>query len=81
MTHPLEAFRKEQTPPLNQRQLADLLGVSTAAVSRWESGERRIDEDLLRNIQRKTGIHPGKLRPDLAKLFKKLPEHVSQCGQ
>jgi transcriptional regulator with XRE-family HTH domain len=68
--HPLQAFREKQDPPLNQRELADLLGVSTAAVSRWEAGERKPELELLPVIAEKTGIAPAELRPDLAGLFK-----------
>lgn len=67
--HPLQAFRENQNPPLNRRQLADLLGVSTAAVSRWEAGERKLDEQILPMVAEKTGIAPALLRPDLARLF------------
>jgi len=67
--HPLQAFREKQTPPLSQRQLADMLGVSTAAISRWEAGERKPDGELVPMISEKTGISPAELRPDLAALM------------
>lgn len=66
--HPLKAFRESQRPPLSQRALADMLDVSTAAVSRWEAGKRQPDADRLKVIQEKTGIAPKVLRPDLAEL-------------
>lgn len=69
MIHPLKAYRERQNPPLTQEQLADLLGVTKAAVSRWESGERQPDQNLLLHIAEKTGIPPRELRPDLAELF------------
>jgi transcriptional regulator with XRE-family HTH domain len=68
--HPLRAYRERQDPPINRRQLADLLGVSTAAVSRWEAGERKPDEDVLPLIVAKTGIPAAELRPDLARLMR-----------
>jgi DNA-binding transcriptional regulator YiaG len=55
---------------MNRRQLADLLGVSTASVSRWEAGERKPDEDALLVIVKKTGIPASALRPDLAELLR-----------
>lgn len=67
MAHPLKAFRQRQTPPLTQTALAELLGVSRASVSRWESGLRLPEEDLLPTIAEKTGIDPGELRPDLVR--------------
>ena len=68
--HPLRAYRERQDPPINRRQLADLLGVSTAAVSRWEAGERKPDEEVLPVIVAKTGIPAAELRPDLALLMR-----------
>jgi len=68
--HPLRAFREKQAPPLSQRQLADLLGVSSTAVSRWEAGERKLDEEKVTMVAEKTGIPPADLRPDLAALLR-----------
>ena len=68
--HPLRAYRERQDPPMNRRQLADLLGVSTASVSRWEAGERKPDEGALLRIMKKTGIPASALRPDLAELLR-----------
>jgi transcriptional regulator with XRE-family HTH domain len=70
MVHPLKTFRELQKPPLSQEQLADLLGVSRVAVTRWESGARKIDTELLPIVARKTGIPAAYLRPDLAKLMR-----------
>jgi len=67
--HPLKAFREKQAPPLTQVQLGELLGVSKVSVSRWETGERKPEPDLLPRISAKTGISPAALRPDLAELF------------
>lgn len=67
MAHPLKAFRERQTPPLTQTALAELLGISRAAVCRYESGMRLPAEHLLPTISEKTGIDPGELRPDLVR--------------
>lgn len=67
--HPLKIFRERQTPPLTQEQLADVLGVSKAAVSRWEAGARRIDDELLPKVSEVTGIPRTELRPDLVRLL------------
>jgi transcriptional regulator with XRE-family HTH domain len=67
--HPLKAFRERQQPPLSQEELAALLGVSKPTVSRWETGARKIDDDLVGAVAEKTGIDPRDLRPDLARLL------------
>jgi DNA-binding transcriptional regulator YdaS (Cro superfamily) len=67
MTHPLKKFREKQTPPLSQRALAKILGVSWASISRWESGVRAPLPRHLKMIARKTGVSPRELRPDLAR--------------
>jgi transcriptional regulator with XRE-family HTH domain len=64
--HPLKAFRENQHPPLTQEELGAMLGVSKAAVSRWESGARKVELELLPRIVSKTGIAARVLRPDLA---------------
>jgi transcriptional regulator with XRE-family HTH domain len=69
--HPLKEFRERQIPPLTQDQLADLLGVSKASVSRWESGARKVDQELLPKVSDRTGISPSELRPDIADLMKR----------
>jgi transcriptional regulator with XRE-family HTH domain len=68
-THPLKAYRERQVPPLTQDQLADLLGVSKAVVSRWEAGERQPGKEIIPIITEKTGIPARELRPDLAALM------------
>jgi transcriptional regulator with XRE-family HTH domain len=67
METPLRAYRERED--ITQQQLAELLGVSKAAVSRWESGARKINEHLLSTVERVTGIPARKLRPDLAQLL------------
>lgn len=67
--HPLTAFRKRQDPPLTLEGLADLLGVSKATVSRWESGGRNPDPAIVPKISKATGIPASKLRPDLAEVM------------
>lgn len=67
--HPLKAYRLRQSPPLTQEQLAEQLGTSKVSVSRWETGERKPEPDLLPGISAKTGIPAADLRPDLAELF------------
>jgi tellurite methyltransferase len=65
--HPLRRYRQEKR--LTQNALAIRLGVYSITVSRWESGRRNIDVELLPRISRLTGISPAELRPDLAALF------------
>lgn len=67
--HPLKSFRDSQQPPLTQERLGELLGVSKVSISRWETGERKPEPELLAGISEKTGIPPERLRPDLAELF------------
>lgn len=69
--HPLKSYRLQQKPPMSQEQLAELLGVSKASVSRWETGEREPDVTLVPIISQVTGIVAEKLRPDLANLFRR----------
>jgi transcriptional regulator with XRE-family HTH domain len=74
IAHPLTTFRKNQTPPLSQEQLANLLGVSRVTVTRWESGARKIHDGKLPVVSAKTGIPRTKLRPDLAALLREAAE-------
>lgn len=66
--HPLKNYREQLG--LTQDALAKELGVSSITVSRWETGARKIDQDLLPHVSGKTGIAPEELRPDLARLMK-----------
>lgn len=57
--HPLKQFRDDRG--LTQPQLAKELGVTTGALSRWESGARVPRTETLRLIVEKTGISPAAL--------------------
>jgi transcriptional regulator with XRE-family HTH domain len=70
MIHPLQQFRDRHEPPLSRRDLAKLLGVSPASVTRWENGKRLPEKKLLPLISEQTGISPEQLRPDIAELMR-----------
>lgn len=57
--HPLKQFRHDNG--LTQDALAELVGVSKGAVSRWESGERTPRHSILPLISEKTGISPAEI--------------------
>ena len=65
--HPLRVYRDRYG--LTQGALAKSLGVSSITISRWETGARKIDDELLALVAQKTGIPRGALRPDLAALL------------
>jgi len=56
-THPLTAFRESRQ--ISKTDLADQLGVSCAAVSRWEAGERWPSYHSMIRIKEVTGITHG----------------------
>jgi transcriptional regulator with XRE-family HTH domain len=62
---PLKTFRQKQEPKLSQAALADRLGVTRLTVTRWESGARKIDPNLVPLVSEKTGIPAKQLRPDI----------------
>lgn len=62
---PLRTYRHNQKPKLSQEALADRLGVTRLTVTRWESGARKIDPDLVPVVAEKTGIPAKELRPDI----------------
>lgn len=74
MVSPLKTFRENQNPPLSQQQLADLLDVSRVTVTRWESGARKVDQDLLPKVSETTGIPKRVLRPDLIEVMREAAE-------
>jgi transcriptional regulator with XRE-family HTH domain len=65
--HPLKTYRTAEG--LTQAGLAAKLGVTDVTVSRWETGARKIELDLIASISEKTGIPKSALRPDLAAMF------------
>lgn len=73
MDHPLRKYRKDRS--LTQEALGKELGVTAQTVWRWETGSRRIDDDLLSIVAEKTGIAKALLRPDLAALMEPASEH------
>lgn len=70
--HPLRAYRESHQPPLSRAALASLLGVGRPTLFRWESGARKIDENLLAHVSEQTGIPAKELRPDLVEKHEKL---------
>lgn len=61
MDHPLKVFRKKRD--LTQADLATLLGVTKATISRWETGERAPRRSDIWRIASKTGLTPVDLLP------------------
>lgn len=59
--HPLRKFREGQQPPLKQEDLARMLGVSKATISRWEAGERFPDRDSWPLLKEITGLGSDEL--------------------
>lgn len=59
---------------LTQAALGRELGVTDVTVSRWETGLRKVDDELLPMVAEKTGIAKSKLRPDLAALLREAAE-------
>ena len=70
--HPLKTYRDSQNPRLSQDDFAKMVPVSRPTVHRWETGARKIDEDLLPRIVEITGIPAKELRPDLEERLQKL---------
>jgi transcriptional regulator with XRE-family HTH domain len=71
-SHPLKVWREANG--LTQEALGRELGVTDVTISRWETGVRRIDDDLLAKVSERTGIAKSELRPDLARLLKEAAE-------
>jgi transcriptional regulator with XRE-family HTH domain len=78
-TNPLKVFRDSRAPPLSQKDLAGLIGVSRETVARWETGARKVDDALLHRVTELTGIPATELRPDLVKLLE--PEPTREAAE
>lgn len=59
---------------LNQKEFAQLIGVSNARVSNWEQGINRPDADILANICRVLEVSPSELL-DVKLTTDELTEH------
>lgn len=59
--HELAEYRANHNPPLSRSALADMMGVSRAAVSRWEAGKRRPDKQYVPRLAELTGVSPLEL--------------------
>lgn len=57
--------RLREKAGLNQSQLAELVGVSRAAICRYEKGLRAPEIDIAQKISKELGLSLRKLRPDL----------------
>lgn len=64
--HPLTEYRERHA--LRKSDLARLLGVDRANITRWEKGHRVVALKMVRTISQKLGIPPQELRKDLADL-------------
>lgn len=64
MLSALKDYRTAQG--LTQNALAKVLGVHSITISRWETGQRQIDRELVPKVSEVTGIAPRQLRPDWA---------------
>lgn len=54
---------------LNQSEIGAKIGVSGAAVSRWESGERTIPDVAIRSVCREFGVSEQWLRDGIGDMF------------
>lgn len=68
--HPLRTYRRSQTPPVTLEYLAKRIGTTKPNLSRIETGKQLLSEALLVKLVAETGISAGKLRPDLAAMFR-----------
>jgi transcriptional regulator with XRE-family HTH domain len=59
MGHPLKRYRERRQ--LSQDELAKLLGVTKATISRWESGLRAPRRRDIPQLAAKTGLTPSEL--------------------
>jgi len=74
MDHPLQKYRLSQTPIMSRAELARRLEVARITITRWESGDQKPDQGLLKRIEEVTGIPAKELRPDL------IEKHVEIFG-
>lgn len=65
--HALRRYREARC--LTQAELGKELGVWHVTISRWETGQRKIDERYLSRVRQRTGLSLAELRPDLAPLM------------
>lgn len=65
--HPLCKYRSENG--LTLKDVANMVGVEHASLSRIESGRQNPSMELAARIAKATGIHIGDLRPDVYKIF------------
>jgi hypothetical protein len=65
--HPIAKWRRDNCVTLNE--LAGRVGISNAALSRYETGKRKPTPKHLQPLYKATGIPPRELRPDIAKLL------------
>lgn len=71
--HPLAKYRFDHGRK-SQEKLGEELSVTGVTISRWETGARKIDKDLLPRVVGHTGIPARILRPDLAELLDEQPD-------
>ncbi len=68
---------------LTQERLGELVGVTHAAIQRWESGKRQIPSGRIKKLAEELGVHPGELfagmpRESLSGLQRKAAELASK---
>lgn len=79
--NPIRAFRKGQQPPMSLKVLAERVGVTTATMSRVESGKMPLSVPLAKRIAENTGIPLAKLCPDLAEMFQGAAPAPAEAAQ
>ena len=65
MKHPFTVYRESKTPKMTQEELGEILQISTASVSRIESGSQNITPENARRFAERLKIGKEALRPDL----------------
>lgn len=69
----VKQFRRRQNPPMRMKELAALVSMTSASLSRIENGKQLISDEKLPKFVAATGLPAKVLRPDLAKLFEAEP--------